>query len=48
MAEDNNQPDDIGEQDEGGDDLCDEKVKLEDDEVTNDEELPPATGGVEE
>jgi hypothetical protein len=30
------------------DDLCDEKTTLGDDEITSDEDLPAATGGVEE
>jgi len=30
------------------DDLCDEKTTLGDDEITRDEDLPAATGGVEE
>ncbi|HKR24123.1 MAG TPA: hypothetical protein VJS15_02600 [Allosphingosinicella sp.] len=34
--------------DEGGDGLCDYEYCLEDHELTPDNELPPATGGVEE
>lgn len=34
--------------DDDNDDLCDEKTKLGDDEITSDEDLPAATGGVEE
>lgn len=30
------------------DDLCDEKTELGDAEITSDEDLPAATGGVEE
>lgn len=37
-----------GPDEEGHDDLCDEKTRLEEHEITSDEELPPATGGVEE
>lgn len=47
MSDEPNEPEDI-EQEEGGDDLCDPEMTLEDDEVTSDEELPEATGGVEE
>ena len=47
MAEENNQADDIDDE-EGGDDLCDEETELEDHEHTGDEDLPAATGGVEE
>ena len=46
MADDRTQAGDIG--DDENDDLCDEKTTLGDDEITSDEELPAATGGVEE
>ncbi|HYN47129.1 MAG TPA: hypothetical protein VES64_10595 [Allosphingosinicella sp.] len=48
MADENDQADDIDDQEEGGDDLCDEKTELERHEITGDEELPATTGGVEE
>jgi len=49
MADENNQANDIDDDDEnGGDDLCDHKTVLEEHEVTSDEDLPAATGGVEE
>ena len=48
MADDNNQADGIDDDEAGGDDLCDEKTQLEDQEITADEDLPAATGGVEE
>jgi hypothetical protein len=47
MPEDNNQAAGIDD-DEGKDGLCDQTAELEDDEVTGDEDLPAATGGVEE
>lgn len=34
--------------DEEGDDLCESDVEPADYEITSDEDLPPATGGVEE
>ncbi len=34
--------------DEGADGLCDHDCRLEEDELTGDDELPPATGGVAE
>ena len=48
MVEETNRADGVEDEDEGGDDLCDEKTVLGDDEVTGDENLPAATGGVEE
>lgn len=47
MAEQDNQAADIDD-DEGNDGLCDHSTELEDHEVTGDEDLPAATGGVEE
>ena len=46
MADQNNQTGDLDE--EGGDGLCDAEIELEEHEVTGDEELPAAAGGVEE
>ena len=46
MADENDPTDNIDE--EGGDDLCDQETALEEHEVTGDEELPAATGGVEQ
>ncbi|HEV2815648.1 MAG TPA: hypothetical protein VGW40_00280 [Allosphingosinicella sp.] len=47
MAEGNN-PAAGDDEDEDADDLCSHAIELEDDEVTGDEDLPAATGGVEE
>ena len=46
MAGEEDEIDDTDE--EGGDDLCDEETILDDHELTNDEDLPAATGGVAE
>ena len=49
MSDENNEADDIEEQEEeGGDHLCDEDTELEQHEISSDEDLPAATGGVEE
>jgi len=48
MADENNQVDGIEDEEAGGDDLCDAETELEDHEITGDEDLPAATGGVEE
>jgi hypothetical protein len=48
MAEGEDRADDIDENEKGGDDLCNEETKLEDDEIVEDDELPAASGGVEE
>lgn len=46
MIDGNGQTDGI--EDEDRDDLCDATTGLEEHEITSDEELPPATGGVED
>jgi hypothetical protein len=48
MADENSQADDAEDQDEGADDLCDIETELDQHEVTGDEDLPAATGGVQE
>jgi hypothetical protein len=49
MSDENNEAEDVEEhEEEGGDDLCDEKTKLGQHEISSDEDLPAATGGVEE
>ncbi len=48
MPDDNNQANDVEDHDEGCDDLCDHHIELDEDEITGDEDLPAATGGVEE
>ena len=49
MSDENEQADDIEEQEEeGGDDLCDHDTDLDQHEICCDEDLPAATGGVEE
>ena len=45
MAE---QEDHVDDDDETGDDLCDAETELEEHEVTGDEDLPEASGGVAE
>lgn len=45
MADNDNQP--HGD-DEDHDDLCSHGTELDEDEITGDEDLPAATGGVEE
>ena len=47
MADENSQADDVEDQDEC-DDLCDHGIELDEDEITGDEDLPAATGGVQE
>jgi|GEM_PF-3832946 len=47
MADENGQAEDGDDHEEGCDDLCDAHVTLEADEITDDSDLPAATGGVE-
>jgi hypothetical protein len=48
MAEDEDQSGETEDGAETGGDLCDADAQLDDDEITPDEDLPAATGGVAE
>ena len=48
MAEDEDQSAEAEDGAETGGDLCDPNAQLDDDEITRDEDLPAATGGVAE
>ena len=48
MTEEDDQADEREDGAETGGDLCDADAQLDDDEITRDEDLPAATGGVAE